>query len=70
MKPQEAVNFNYDTLVVKYTAYNELEKKLKISINALEDIEEINNNTMEDDQGSLTFQIGTIIDTALLQIKE
>ncbi len=29
MKPQPAVNFNYDTPVVTYKAYNELEKTLK-----------------------------------------
>ncbi len=68
MKPQEAVNFNYDTLVVKYTAYEELEKKLKIAVEGY-------NNILKPKQaiGSMSEDINridNICNEVLQQIRE
>ncbi len=68
MKPQEAVNFNYDTLVVKYTAYNELEKKLKIAEVALNSAKAIINARINPTRESLL--VNKQIDEALQQIRE
>ncbi len=68
MKPQPAVNFNYDTLVVKYTAYNELEKKLKIAEVALNSAKAIINARINPTRESLL--VNKQIDEVLQQIRE